>query len=203
MTPLPILSSGQLVLVTGPARSGKSAWAEALAAATHQPVLYIATAQRDPTDLEWQARIEAHRHRRPDNWQTQEVPISLAQTLDQATPDTCLLIDSLGTWLANLIDQDTDEWERTTQALLTSLEQTSATVIMVAEETGWGVIPAYPVGRTFRDRLGQLTQAIARQAHYTYLVTAGFALNLKVLGTFIPASLGSIAAVSPNDSELC
>lgn len=52
----------------------------------------------------------------------------------------------------------------------------------MAEETGWGMIPAYPAGRLFRDRLGTLTREIGAIAHATYLVTAGFALNLRDIG---------------------
>ena len=54
---------------------------------------------------------------------------------------------------------------------------------LVAEETGWGVVPSYPTGRLFRDRLGTLTRQIGAIAHATYLVTAGYALNLTDLGT--------------------
>ncbi|MEB3336697.1 MAG: bifunctional adenosylcobinamide kinase/adenosylcobinamide-phosphate guanylyltransferase, partial [Leptolyngbyaceae bacterium] len=100
----------------------------------------------------------------------------------------CLLIDSLGTWLANLLDQDADVWSQTQQRLLESLQHTSGQVIMVAEETGWGVVPAYPIGRTFRDRLGGLVQRIGAIASAVYLVTGGYALPLSSLG--IPLNLG-------------
>ncbi|MEB3338441.1 MAG: bifunctional adenosylcobinamide kinase/adenosylcobinamide-phosphate guanylyltransferase, partial [Leptolyngbyaceae bacterium] len=62
---IPSIATNPLILVTGPARSGKSEWAERLAIASHQSVIYVATASVDPTDLEWQARIEQHRLRRP------------------------------------------------------------------------------------------------------------------------------------------
>jgi adenosylcobinamide kinase/adenosylcobinamide-phosphate guanylyltransferase len=54
---------------------------------------------------------------------------------------------------------------------------------MVAEETGWGVVPAYPSGRRFRDRLGDLTRQVGAIADDTYLVVAGFAINLTATGT--------------------
>ena len=41
----------------------------------------------------------------------------------------------------------------------------------------------YPLGRTFRDRLGHLTRQISAIADTVYLVTAGYALNLSQLGT--------------------
>jgi len=172
-----------LSLVTGPARSGKSEWAEALAMQSGKAVIYVATAQIDPNDPEWQIRIEQHRDSRPQTWQTIQEPTALPSVIRQAQPHTCLLVDSLGTWLANLLEQDTGTWEQTQQALLHSLEQTQSQVILVAEETGWGVVPAYPIGRTFRDRLGTLTRHIGAIAAAVYLVTGGYVLNLKDLGT--------------------
>lgn len=185
------MTSDNLVLVTGPARSGKSEWAEHLAYTSNLPVLYIATAQTDPTDLEWQARIEQHRIRRPADWQTLQVPVHLAEAILAVPESTCLLVDSLGTWLANLLDQDDQTWKQTVSQLLDSLTRTSHKIILVAEETGWGVVPAYPIGRTFRDRLGYLTRQIGGLADQVYLVTAGHALNLRQLGTPLPASTGS------------
>ncbi|MDX2229023.1 MAG: bifunctional adenosylcobinamide kinase/adenosylcobinamide-phosphate guanylyltransferase [Leptolyngbyaceae cyanobacterium bins.349] len=171
-----------LILVTGAARSGKSEWAECLAAQSGLAVVYVATAQVDDTDLEWRARIERHQRRRPPAWTTRHVPIALAATVEQAPATQCLLIDSLGTWLANRLEADELTWETTEQHLLAVLAQASSQVIVVAEETGWGVVPAYPLGRTFRDRLGRLTRAIAAIADPAYLVVAGYALNLKQLG---------------------
>lgn len=170
-------------LVTGPTRSGKSEWAEYLARATLQPVVYIATSQADPADPEWQQRLLAHQDRRPQQWQTLEVPYTLPETLAQADPGQCYLVDSLGTWVANLLEQDEQAWQLITESLLQTLRRTEAQVILVAEETGWGVVPAYPLGRCFRDRLGSLIRQVGAIAESVYLVTGGYALNLKVLGT--------------------
>lgn len=173
-------------MVTGPARSGKSEWAELLASQSEKTVIYIATAAIDFSDREWQARIEKHQRRRPSHWQTQHVPIELSQAIQAASPEDCLLVDSLGTWLANLLEQDETTWEQTQQALVQSLSQAASRVILVAEETGWGVVPAYPVGRTFRDRLGTLVRQISAIASTVYLVTGGYALDLSQLGTALP-----------------
>lgn len=170
------------ILVTGAARSGKSEWAEQLALQSGLPVFYIATAQVDPTDLEWQARIQRHQQRRSSEWTTVHVPTALAEAIAQAASNHCLLIDSLGTWLANRLAEDEPTWEKTVEQLVTALLQTPSTVILVAEETGWGVVPAYPLGRTFRDRLGSLTRAIATHSNPVFLVVAGYALNLTQLG---------------------
>jgi adenosylcobinamide kinase/adenosylcobinamide-phosphate guanylyltransferase len=172
----------RICLVTGPARSGKSEWAEALAAASGLAVTYIATARIDPDDLEWQKRIDQHRDRRPPHWQLREVPTALPEAILSATAADCLLVDSLGTWLANRLDQPDEAWHHTLDELMASLHQTAATVILVSEETGWGVVPAYPMGRLFRDRLGTLTRRVGTVAGALYLVVAGHALDLKALG---------------------
>lgn len=174
-----------LILVTGPARSGKSEWAERLAAnreKTGQTVFYVATSTLDPTDDDWMARVERHRQRRPASWKTLDVSLELLTVIQNATETDCLLVDSLGTWLAKGLDWGDDDWTEQRQALLNALQHCRADVILVAEETGWGVIPAYSTGRIFRDRLGTLTRDIGAIAHTTYLVTAGFALNLRDIG---------------------
>ncbi len=205
-----------LILVTGPARSGKSEWAECLAdqmsqcsnsslnlkadpsGATQRDqavsnfvdcVIYMATSLENPADAEWQARIRKHQQRRPASWHTQAVPVHLAEAIAQSPSNACLLIDSLGTWLANLLEQDEQHWLDTVAELEQSLIHRQAPIILVAEETGWGVVPAYPLGRTFRDRLGILTRRIGAIATTVYLVTAGHVLNLSHLGTPMPAGV--------------
>ncbi|MBL1175788.1 bifunctional adenosylcobinamide kinase/adenosylcobinamide-phosphate guanylyltransferase [Pantanalinema sp. GBBB05] len=186
----------RLILVTGPARSGKSEWAEHLAAQSGLSVLYVATAQVDPSDPEWTDRIQQHQQRRPTSWITQPVPIALSAVMQTAEATDCLLIDSLGTWVANLLEQDDQVWEQTVSELVEHLRQSLSTIILVAEETGWGVVPAYPIGRLFRDRLGHLTRRIGSIADEVYLVTAGYVLNLKQLG--VPLQNLTIATDSSN-----
>ena len=177
------MSEKQLILVTGAARCGKSEWAETLAIESDQVVTYVATATIDPTDLEWQARISRHQQRRPATWQTVSAIEDLATVIDQSQPSDCILVDSLGTWVANLLDRSDVEWNQLTQELLGKLTTNLATIIFVAEETGWGVVPAYASGRLFRDRLGMLTRQIGSIATIVYLVTGGHVLNLSQLGT--------------------
>lgn len=183
-----------IILVTGPARSGKSEWAERLVEPLAKrlakplgqsptcPITYIATAQDYPDDPEWHARILQHRQRRPPHWQTLAIPYDLTDTLQALTVPHCVLIDALGTWVTNFLDQTETDWQVTLQAFCQTLRETALTVIIVAEETGWGVIPPYPLGREFRDRLGDLTRQVGEIADQVYLVTGGYALNLTHLG---------------------
>lgn len=178
--------TGQRIVVTGPSRSGKSEWAESLAQQAQQPVIYVATAQSVPSDPEWQARIEDHRRRRPGTWRTIEGPVQLTAVLRTGAAGECWLIDSLGTWLATHLEQADDEWQATVAELIAAIAAFPGTLILVAEETGWGVVPPYPLGRTFRDRLGGLTRQIGTVADHLYLVVAGYAIDLPMVG--VPVS---------------
>jgi adenosylcobinamide kinase/adenosylcobinamide-phosphate guanylyltransferase len=158
-----------------------------MAADSSKQVIYVATGEVDSADLEWQSRIERHKNRRPSDWKTLEVPIDLEAVVRSALASECLLIDSVGTWTANILEQEQAVWEQTQQDLIASLKSTAADVILVGEETGWGVVPAYPAGRLFRDRLGTLVRHIGAIADTVYLATGGYALNLTALGTPLPA----------------
>lgn len=177
----------KVILVTGPARSGKSEWAEALANQSNKKVVYVATALLSSEDKQWQQRIIQHKNRRPQSWITLEVPFELSATLSDAKPDTVLLVDSLGTWVANNIEKDDNSWLEIVEEFLETVQLVAASMIFVAEETGWGVVPAYPIGQTFRDRLGSLTRKLGTISQTTYLVTAGHVLNLSVLGNRLPS----------------
>ncbi|HEY9825471.1 MAG TPA: bifunctional adenosylcobinamide kinase/adenosylcobinamide-phosphate guanylyltransferase [Stenomitos sp.] len=177
-----VADSARLILVTGPTRSGKSDWAETLAQRSQQPVLYIATASNPTDDPEWQARIQAHRDRRPPEWMLWEIPLALSQAVRDAPSHCCILIDALGTWVANSLTQPDDEWQTTTAELLATLQQSPNRIILVAEETGWGLVPPYPAGRLFRDRLGTLTRQVGTLANRVYLVVAGYAVDLQQWG---------------------
>jgi adenosylcobinamide kinase / adenosylcobinamide-phosphate guanylyltransferase len=147
-----------------------------------QLVLYIATAAQDATDVEWERRIQAHRERRPDHWLVWEIPQSLTMAIAQAPSDYCILVDSLGTWVANCLEQPANEWQETQTNLLTQLQTTPRSIIFVAEEVGWSMISPYPAGRLFCDRLGGLVRAMGVIADEVYLVVAGYALDLKHAG---------------------
>ena len=180
-------NSGQIILVTGAASSGKSEWAENLAFQQTKPVVYIATAQSDSQDQEWCLKIAKHRQRRPSSWQIKEIPTQLNQAINSSSPQTCLLIDSLGTWVANLLNQNDADWQFTVQELLQTIDTRKTDLILVAEETAWGVVPAYESGRLFRNRLGNLIRQIGSISDAVYLVTGGYAIDLTLLGEKIPS----------------
>ncbi len=185
-----------IVIVTGPVRSGKSARAAHLAAALGRPVTYVATARVDPADEEMAQRVARHRADRGalpliELWQP-GVP-DLPALIASAAPDTTLLIDSLGTWVAgHLLELETIAerdagaahalLEARTDGLVSYAAAAAANLVLVSEETGWGLVPPSALGRIFRDHLGRLVQRVALHADRVELVVAGFALDLTTLG---------------------
>ena len=181
-----------LVLICGGSRSGKSRWAEHLAASSGRPVLYLATAAERPNDAAWCARLERHRQRRPEQWGCLEVGSRLAEavaTLQQADhpqAEHLLLIDSLGTWLAQHLEADAPRWQALQQELVAVVAAHRAPVLLVCEEVGLGVVPATAIGNLFRDRLGELSQRLMAVSGESWLVVAGRALPLHHLGQAVP-----------------
>ncbi|WP_293776349.1 bifunctional adenosylcobinamide kinase/adenosylcobinamide-phosphate guanylyltransferase [uncultured Oxalicibacterium sp.] len=177
-------------LVIGGARSGKSQHAEALALATGKRVIYIATAEAG--DQEMQERIAHHRARRDSRWVTLEQPTALGALITQhASDDVVFLVDCLTVWLSNLLFSEAMAFPEVghidppaifhaeRQALLDTLRDTTADVIMVANEIGQGVVPTGAITRWFVDEAGRLNQAIAATCDRAVLVVAGLPLSLK------------------------
>jgi adenosylcobinamide kinase/adenosylcobinamide-phosphate guanylyltransferase len=176
----------RLTLVSGPARSGKSRWAEHLAAGSGRRVVYLATGPRLPGDAAWQARIARHRRRRPAGWDCQEVEGALAAALERLSPPQLGLVDSLGTWVAAHLEREGEEWRREVETLERALEGCAAPLVLVAEEVGWGVVPATAAGGRFRDRLGNLLDRLVPRCDAAWLVIHGRALDLLAQGRAVP-----------------
>jgi adenosylcobinamide kinase / adenosylcobinamide-phosphate guanylyltransferase len=176
---------GRIVLVTGAARSGKSEWAERIVRESGKSVIYVATAQRYEGDTDWDARIDLHVQRRPVAWRSIEVPIELSAVINQGKAGEILLVDSLGTWVGNLLEESEEDWLWRCETFVQCVRDCDADIVLVAEETGWGVVPAYPIGRLFRDRLGRLGRVMGQVAGETFLVVAGFAVDLRLVGRAI------------------
>lgn len=182
------VAPAQLTLVSGPARSGKSRWAEHLAQGSGLAVVYLATGPLLPEDPAWQARLEQHRRRRPPEWRSLEVEGALAPALAKLQPGEIGLVDSLGTWVAAHLHRDGEAWRLCCEELQLALQQVRCPIVMVCEETGWGVVPATAAGGRFRDRLGRLQQELAGDADASWLVLQGRAIDLLRLGHPVPGT---------------
>lgn len=186
--------SGTFVFITGGARSGKSRFAQQLAEAHSGRVAFIATAAA--CDDEMQQRIARHQAERPQGWSTVECTGTLAEALLKASAEhELLLVDCLGVYLTRLLPMidagDTlgaeaeqalhEQVRREAEEIVDAIRSTPADVIIVSNEVGSGVVPAYPSGRLFRDIVGRANQHLAQAADRAYVVIAGMALNLQAL----------------------
>lgn len=190
--------SGTITLILGGARSGKSDWAERLAAQSGRPVVFVATATAD--DAEMAERIATHRAARPATWRTVEAPLTLADTVvANAHAGEVVLIDCLTLWVSNVIlrqvpdgsDIDLvprDRWQaierhllKATEELLDTTLELGASLVLVSNEVGMGLVPPYQLGRRYRDILGRVNRAVAQRADSVVLMIAGLPVDVRQL----------------------
>lgn len=176
-----------LTLILGGARSGKSSYAEKIARETGRPALYIATATA--FDDEMRERIANHRAARPADWQTLEVPLRVGEAILELAPaQTVILLDCLTLLVSNVLlslPEDTP-FERVMrqvqveiEALLSAQRQIGGQWLVVSNEVGLGIVPAYPLGRIYRDALGWANQRLAGEAARVLFMVAGIPMVVK------------------------
>ena len=166
----------EIILVTGGARSGKSALAERLAQSCGNKVIYIATSE--PFDDEMQSRINRHRARRDAGWRTVDAPLELPDMLVQTDGDAARLVDCLTMWLNNLIYHNRDVGYEMNRLIKVISEQ-QADLVMVTNEIGSGLVPQTAEARKFRDLAGELNQMVAQAASQVYLSVSGIPVKIK------------------------
>ena len=175
---------GQIILVTGGARSGKSSFAEKLALKIgNNKAAYIATAQI--FDEEMSQRVKIHKSRRNSNWANYEAPFDADKIFPTVT-ENVILFDCVTMYLTNwILTKNLDdenifsEFEIFIDKLVAAAQKSCATVIFVSNEVGAGIVPENKLARIFRDFAGIANQKIAAQAEKVFLVTAGIAVDIK------------------------
>lgn len=193
------------MLVTGGARSGKSSFAEKLAARLGEQGVYIATSRI--WDEEMAERIALHRQNREQGgfrWTTIEEPMELPGRLRQLAKEASelelregkppvVLVDCLTLWLTNALMEEEEreksesiekaqDWlSEQVNELADAVREYNYPLILVTNEVGDGIVPAYPLGRKFRDEAGRLNQRMAALSDKVFLVTAGIPIELKAL----------------------
>ncbi len=191
--------SAQIVLILGGARSGKSAFAERLALRSGKSVAYIATATAGDEDMH--ERIRRHQEARPAGWYTIEEPLDLVHALRLgAAHGDVVVLDCITLWLSNWLcmQGDEHEWEQVSPLrmnryidgvvaeiegalrVVAQLDQRKSLVV-VSNEVGLGTVPAYALGRLYRDALGHVNQCLASAATRVYLMVAGLGVDVKRL----------------------
>tara|TARA_B100000963_G_scaffold155846_1_gene135686 strand:- start:15 stop:542 length:528 start_codon:yes stop_codon:yes gene_type:complete len=171
-----------IVLVSGGVKSGKSEFAEYLAC-REKEVTYIALSENRPDDILWKEKIAAHQLRRPKSWKLIEtenlIPII---KVDKGV----LLIDSLGGFIVNSLKKKEDEWKNSLKDLLFYLASYKSKIIIVGEQTGWGLVSEYEIGNLYTDRLGICLKEITKISKENWITINGKAINLDNMFFEIP-----------------
>jgi adenosylcobinamide kinase / adenosylcobinamide-phosphate guanylyltransferase len=170
-----------ITLISGGARSGKSAYALKLAGErAGARRVYVATGEA--SDEEMAARIARHKEERPADFATIEAPVKLTSALrDLSGRAEVVIVDSLTLWVANLMEiyPAEEAFRREYLTLAQVLTRAPFDSIVVTDEVGSGIVPDNAVARRFRDRLGLTNQRIARAAGEVFLLVSGLPLKLK------------------------
>lgn len=166
-----------ITVLTGGARSGKSAHAVELGRRHQGEVLFVATAP--PIDGDMEERIARHRAERPA-WPTLEEPHELSAAIRPCRDGVLVIVDCLTLWVSNLMwrgDSDRDV-EAAAHLLAEDLRSTSADVVLVTNEVGLGVHPETELGRRYRDLLGRVNQIVVAASDRVLFMVSGRALAL-------------------------
>ena len=164
---------GNVTLLIGGARSGKSSLAVEIGRRHHGDVTFVATAE--PFDDDMRKRIAQHRLDRPD-WPTIEAPLDLGAAISGAPEDDLLLVDCLTVWVGNELHH---RGRIDPSPVAVALVERVGPSVVITNEVGLGVHPETELGRRYRDDLGRVNQAIAVIATTTLLMVAGKAIRLS------------------------
>jgi adenosylcobinamide kinase/adenosylcobinamide-phosphate guanylyltransferase len=164
---------GNVTLLIGGVRSGKSSLAVEIGCRHDGDVVFIATAE--PFDDDLRERIAQHRQDRP-HWPTTEAFLDLGASIADAPDDALLIVDCITVWVGNELHhrggvEATD--------VLVALAGRNGPSVVITNEVGLGVHPETELGRRYRDDLGRVNQALAALATTTLLMVAGKAMRLN------------------------
>lgn len=159
-------------MLIGGARSGKSALAVDVGRRHDGTVVFVATAE--PFDDDMRRRIARHRSDRP-GWSTVEAPLDLGPAIAAVAGDALAIVDCLTVWVGNELHH---RGAVDATAVVAAVSERSGPTVVITNEVGLGVHPETELGRTYRDELGRINQAIAAIATTTLLMVAGKALRL-------------------------
>lgn len=177
---------GQILLITGGSRSGKSGFAQRCGESYSGKRIFVATSPR--LDPEMENRINAHiEDRKGGGWITIEEEKDLSSVFTDINGPALILVDCLTLWINNLMYQAicreesfTEEQIQTRAETLLSLCRTLPhTFLFVTNEVGWGIVPENRQARQYRDLVGRCNQVVAGFADSVVLVTCGIPTTLK------------------------
>lgn len=180
-------------MVTGGARSGKSSYGEQLAKERGRRIAYIATAV--VTDKDMEERVRKHKESRPKEWVTIERYKGFDGVDKDIVEDTDLFfLDCITTMVTNLmfdkdIDYDTCNNEdiqmvedyvfSEVKKLLDFMSDNNKDIILITNEVGMGLVPAYRLGNIFRDIAGRVNQYLAKRANEVIFMVSSIPMKIK------------------------
>ncbi|WHX42698.1 bifunctional adenosylcobinamide kinase/adenosylcobinamide-phosphate guanylyltransferase [Mesobacillus sp. AQ2] len=186
-----------LIFISGGVRSGKSRFAEVLAGRMETEysgqLHYVAAGQ--PGDVEMRERIMRHQQDRELSglkWRTWEIPRNLSPLSTLLTKNDIVLLDCLTTLLNNEFFHEDGQWEKAdfpkmivTKVMneLRQVAQQARTFIVVSNEVLGEAIGDGRLVFTYAQVLGQIHQALIKEADYAYLVEAGLPILMKGEGS--------------------
>ena len=171
-----------IILVSGGVKSGKSEFAEYLAS-KHKNVTYIALSENRPGDKLWKEKIKIHQLRRPKSWKLIETENIIPIIKDE---NGILIIDSLGGFIVNSLKLKEDDWKHCLNNLLYYLASYKSKIIIVGEQTGWGLMSEYEIGNLYTDRLGVCLKEITKISKENWITINGKAIKLDNIFFQIP-----------------
>jgi adenosylcobinamide kinase/adenosylcobinamide-phosphate guanylyltransferase len=165
-----------------------------MAMALSNDVLYIATAVI--TDDDMADRIERHKASRPSNWHTLEQYSTFENlvSLEAFSDSEVVLLDCLTVMMTNLMFASDIDFEDTTPSaigdveasikreideLIKAIRLVDKHLVIVSNEVGLGIVPAYKLGSYFRDISGRMNQYVAKLADDVTFIASGLPLVLK------------------------
>jgi adenosylcobinamide kinase/adenosylcobinamide-phosphate guanylyltransferase len=172
---------GAITLITGAARSGKSA--HALKLAQEAPGVrrfFVATAEA--LDDEMRERIAHHRANRSADFATIEEPLNISAGIAElASRADIVVVDCLTLWISNLlmVNRSDEEILAAARGLAGAMAGAPFASVVVTDEVGAGIVPENAMARRFRDLLGWTNQVVAQAAERVVLMVAGYPLRVK------------------------
>ena len=106
--------------------------------------------------------------------------------MSASDPPPAVLVDSLDTWVSNMLLESREEGGQAETMTLAALDRLlilqrhwPEAWFLVSSEVGLSPVPPNPLGRRFQDLLGLVNQRVAAAAGRVCLVVAGIPVEVK------------------------
>lgn len=178
MTDSKVTPPPRLIMVTGGQRSGKSLNAEKIVLSLSDKPLYIATAM--VLDNEMASRVDKHRRRRGENWETFEAPFSPSLV---PVGGRTVLLDCLTMLASNWFFKLGEDIEAAYNAVAGEIDllckSDATTIVVVTNEIGLGGVSGDRLTRLFADLQGSLNSMLAQKSDEVIMCVSSIPVTIK------------------------